>query len=370
MSYSENFAANIKAQRQKRKMTQKDFAELLGYSEKAVSKWECGAGMPPIETLFDIARTFDMSVEGLFSAEERYYLAIDGGGTKTALLLADRDGRVIRSHTTTACNPVDLGFDAACEVLSAAIKEISGDIPRSEITLFAGIAGGTSAGMQEHLHSFFDAQGFAAFENDSDNKNIIAAGLGDLDGISLILGTGICAYVKRDGVYSRVAGWGYLIDKGGSGYNLGQDALNAYFSAHDGSGEPTLISEEVDALYEGGIDAIMSYIYADKKKAVASFAPAVYKALERGDGTARRILERNMRVAAEIVAAARRSFPDGAVVPLVISGGLTERAETLDYFRAALENPSEFDIKLLDRAPVYGALELAMKIKESESENA
>ena len=366
MDRSKIFAANIKTQRRRKKMTQKEFAELLGYSEKAVSKWECGAGIPPIETLFEIAKLFDTSVEGLFNADERYYLAIDGGGTKTALLLADHDGAVIRSHRTTTCNPVDVGFDKACEVLSAAIKEICGDIPLSEIILFAGIAGGTSAGMKDRLHGFFDSLGFCAFENDSDNKNIIAAGLGDEDGISLILGTGICAFVKKDGVFTRVAGWGYLVDAGGSGYNLGQDALNAYFSAYDGSGEPTLISEEVDALCEGGIDAVMSYIYSEKKKAVASFAPAVYKALERGDETARRILERNMKAAAKVAEAARKHFPDRKAVPLVVSGGLTERAETLAYFCAALKNPDEFDIKILDRAPVYGALELAMKIKESE----
>ena len=102
MDRSNIFAANIKAQRRKRKMTQKEFAELLGYSEKAVSKWECGAGIPPIETLFEIAKLFDTSVEGLFNADERYYLAIDGGGTKTALLLADHDGAVIRSYRTTS----------------------------------------------------------------------------------------------------------------------------------------------------------------------------------------------------------------------------------------------------------------------------
>ncbi len=370
MNRSEFFAANIKAQRRKRKMTQKEFADILGYSEKAVSKWECGSGIPPIETLFEIARLFDTSIDGLFCADERYYLAIDGGGTKTALLLADKDGKVIRSHRAPACNPVDVGFDKACEVLSTAIKEICGDIPLSEIILFAGIAGGTIAGMRERLQGFFEVLGFCAFENDSDNKNIIAAGLGDADGISLILGTGICAFVRKCGEYSRIAGWGYLVDAGGSGYNLGQDALNAYFSACDGSGEPTLISEEVDALHEGGTDAIMSYIYSEKKKAVASFAPAIYKALERGDETAKRILERNMKVAANVAETARKSFPDKKVVPLVISGGLTDNPETLAYFRAALKDPDEFDIKILDRAPVYGALELAMKIKESERENA
>ena len=116
----------------------------------------------------------------------------------------------------------------------------------------------------------------------------------------------------------------------------------------------------------GGIDAVMSYVYGGKKKAVASFAPAVYNALDRGDEIARKILERNMQVAAHIAETARASFSEMERVPLVISGGLAEREATMSFFRAALVNPDKFDIKLLDRAPVYGALELAMKIKESE----
>ena len=178
----------------------------------------------------------------------------------------------------------------------------------------------------------------------------------------MILGTGICAFTYRGGEVFRVAGWGYLVDGGGSGYNLGQDALMAYFSALDGSGEPTLITEEVDRLFDGGATAIMRYIYEEKKKAIASFAPAVYAALTRGDAVARGILERNMRYAAHIAETAGARFPEGEKIHLVLAGGLTEREETLSAFRAAISNPDRFEISLLDREPVYGALEMAINI--------
>ena len=362
MGYSENFANNVKKLREKRSITQRELAYTLGYSEKTVSKWECGASVPPIDTIFKIANRMGVSVEALFASDERYYLAIDGGGTKTAMLLADREGRVLRTHRTIACNPVDIGFDAACRVLSEGINEICRDIPRSGIVTYAGISGGTSAGMRERLHAFFERQGFAAFDNDSDSMNIISAGLGSRDGIAMIMGTGICAFTYIGGEVSRIAGWGYLIDDGGSGYNLGRDALAAYFSALDGSGEPTLIVGEIDRAYSGGATEIMKYIYSEGKRAVASFAPAVYAAIERGDVVAREILNRNMRFAAKIAETARSKFLERGRIPLVVAGGLTEREMTMNAFREALSESDGFEISILDREPVYGALEMAMSL--------
>ncbi len=363
MSYSNNFASNVKKMRRSAGYTQRSFAEALGYSEKTVSKWECGASIPPIDTLFEIAALLRTTVEGLFRADQRYYLAIDGGGTKTALVLADAEGKLLRSHRAPACNPVDIGIERAREILREAIAAVCAGIPYGQITLFAGIAGGTSAGMKEKLFEFFDTLGFCAFENDSDSRNIIAAGMGDADGIAMILGTGVCAFTQIAGVRSRVAGWGYLIDDGGSGYNLGRDALSAYFRAADGRAAPSPLTEEVECIADGDATAIMTYVYGEGKRAVASFAPAVFAAAERRDALAIAIIERNMREAAEIAEAALARFPKGERVPLVLAGGLTSRAITLKLFREALTNPDAFDLKVLDREPVMGALELAMSLK-------
>ena len=241
-------------------------------------------------------------------ASNYYYLGIDGGGTKTDIVLADQETNIIRILKVGACNPVDIGFEAAENILEGAIYDICSGIPFSSIYLFAGIAGGTSAGMQERLQGFFEKFHFKAFANDSDIKNIVAAGLGKCDGIIMILGTGICAVVQKDKKHTKIAGWGYLIDNGGSGYNLGRDALNAYFCSIDGTGKQTVLSEEINGMYPGGIHKIMEYIYRDGKKAVASFAPTVFAALEKGDEIAEAILKRNLKNAVHIIETAACEF--------------------------------------------------------------
>ena len=70
-----------------------------------MSKWECEASIPDIETLFDIAKILQTSLDDLFQAREMYCLGIDGGGTKTDLALVDREGSLIRTLKVSGESP-------------------------------------------------------------------------------------------------------------------------------------------------------------------------------------------------------------------------------------------------------------------------
>ena len=59
--------AVIRELREKSKMTQLEFAEKLGVSDKTISKWETGKGYPDITLLEPIAGAFGISVTELIS---------------------------------------------------------------------------------------------------------------------------------------------------------------------------------------------------------------------------------------------------------------------------------------------------------------
>ena len=61
--------AAIRALREKRGDTQKELAEKLSVSDKAVSKWETGRGLPDITLLEPLAKTLGVSVTELLSGE-------------------------------------------------------------------------------------------------------------------------------------------------------------------------------------------------------------------------------------------------------------------------------------------------------------
>ncbi len=60
----------IKALREKKQMTQAELAEKVGVTDKAVSKWETGRGLPDITLIEPIAEALGLSVGELFAGEQ------------------------------------------------------------------------------------------------------------------------------------------------------------------------------------------------------------------------------------------------------------------------------------------------------------
>ena len=57
--------------RKKHQMTQQEFADKLGVTFQAVSKWENGRGIPDIEMLKTISKEFKVDIEELLEGEEK-----------------------------------------------------------------------------------------------------------------------------------------------------------------------------------------------------------------------------------------------------------------------------------------------------------
>lgn len=83
-----DYIANL---RKSKNLTQKDLADLLGITDKAVSKWERGAGYPDISMLKPLADILDTSVNELLEGEAYREDPKEPGNTlRQALDYADR----------------------------------------------------------------------------------------------------------------------------------------------------------------------------------------------------------------------------------------------------------------------------------------
>ena len=69
------FGEKIQKLRKQNKLSQEQLAEKLYVSRTAVSKWESGKGYPNIDSLKDIAKLFDKTIDELLSSEEIIVLA-------------------------------------------------------------------------------------------------------------------------------------------------------------------------------------------------------------------------------------------------------------------------------------------------------
>ena len=355
-------AKNMRDRRRALGYTQRELGERLGYSEKAISKWESGAALPPSAVLPSLADTLGVRLDDLFShtGEPLYYLGIDGGATKTDFVLTDREGKVVRRYLGTSTNPADLGVETACERLREGIRRVCCDVSPRRVSVFAGISGGLTGDAKERIRTCLEDMGFARADNGSDAQSIVAAGLGKRDGVSVIVGTGSVAFVQKGGELHRIGGFGYLFDEGGNGYAIGRDAI-AETLWREQLGEPIGVLGELVLKQAGTATALASlgHFYEGGKREVASYAPCVIEAYEQGDGTAASILERNMACVARLIRLGRAHLASEDA-PVVLVGGLMKRADVLlPMIKEHLEGRGMDGLSVYDRPVVRGALLLA-----------
>lgn len=364
-NYEKAFSINVRRLRKKRSMTQKELADAIGYSEKTVSKWETEGSVPSIEGIFQVANTLRVSIAELFRWDEAiYYLGIDGGGTKTEFVLSDSENKVVSRLLMDGCNPNTVGIEQTRRIIEDGAVRICKDVPLSSVAVYAGIAGCASGNYADEIREMLQKMSFAACDVGSDTNNIVAAGLGNNEGVAMILGTGICAYVVKKDETKRIAGWGYLFDNGGSAFHIGRDAIHAYFSACDGSGEETSLVQRIKETFRGSNADFLMHLYNGGNKVVSSYAVYVFEEAEKGDRVSVAILKQNVAEIARLIRASLSHFlACSEKIPVILGGGLTNQAILLPYLFDALgDDVKRCNIQILSVSPVEGALELAKSL--------
>ncbi|MBQ6823425.1 MAG: XRE family transcriptional regulator [Clostridia bacterium] len=352
MQMKEQFSKNLKACRKAAGMSQNALAEQLGYTGKAVSKWESGTALPPTELLPRLASLLGTDLNTLFDYRETpsYFLGIDGGGTKTQFVLQDAAGTVLGELRLSACNPYSVGLEQAVAVLSEGIRTLCQGIPYGKVSVFAGIAGAGVGNARQELENALSAFRFSALKIDNDAANIIGAGLQGRNGVVGILGTGSVVFAVIDGTRHQIGGYGHLLGDALSGSELGKCCLAAAYRELDGSGEPTSMTPKVlELLGKDPLSAITD-IYEKGKSYIATFATVLLDAATEGDPVAVALLEENIKQFDRQLTAALKFCPPGA--PVVLAGGITR------LYPAVLKKLNH-KIEIMSREPVYGALLLA-----------
>lgn len=63
------YLSNLKQLRISKNLSQKELAKILNTSNSSVCDWECGRAQPDIETLIEMSKYFDVSVDYLLGLE-------------------------------------------------------------------------------------------------------------------------------------------------------------------------------------------------------------------------------------------------------------------------------------------------------------
>ena len=89
----------IRKLRRERNLTQKELADMICVSDKAVSKWECGGGMPDLSLLPPLAKVFGISTETLLSGSLEENDMTSGNMRKLKFYLCPECGNIVTCLT-------------------------------------------------------------------------------------------------------------------------------------------------------------------------------------------------------------------------------------------------------------------------------
>lgn len=90
-------ADTIRALREGRGLTQRGLAERIGVTDKAVSKWESGRGLPDISLIEDLARALGVSVAELLTGDVRENANRAGNMMRSKLYVCPICGNVVHA---------------------------------------------------------------------------------------------------------------------------------------------------------------------------------------------------------------------------------------------------------------------------------
>ena len=287
-------------------------------------------------------------------------VGIDSGGTSCRVVLCDETGKVLRKCTVPGHNPNADGFDALEESFRQGLSNVLADFdglscPIDAIHVgAAGGEGGTRQILEDILRRLLPCAKSVSVSSDA--LIALSAGLGRKDGGVLIAGTGTVGFLRMGDSLPRFGGWGYQVDKGGSGWHLGRDGFRAAMAGYDAGLPATVLTELFEEHLHMTMSAAIPALYRGEVT-LSACAPLVFEAAGKGDPVALQILRENAACLADTITRMHKHFD--APLTVVLTGGLLREGSLyLEMLRAQV---AHLPVTLLipSQPALFGAVAMA-----------
>ncbi len=255
-----------------------------------------------------------------------FFAGIDGGGTKTLVVIVDERGQErarIRSGTS---NAAIIGHENAASVLKQAMiqsaREANASLPLA--AAWFGLSGSDRPDDHRQLQPALKA--LARSIHMTNDAELLLAGLPERVGVALVAGTGSIAFgVNRAGQRARAGGWGHIFSDEGSGYDLARKMLKAFALEADGRGPSTSITSRLTNHFElGDPHQIINHVYATTmtKGDLAALSRIVLEEADAGDEMATGIVSSTASEMAELAHTVASRLHFKSEFNLAVTGGL------------------------------------------------
>lgn len=260
-------------------------------------------------------------------------VGIDGGGTRTRIILADANGTVLARAEGPGSALLPGHEGVAADIMKTLIGDVLAMADRSETRPAVCVVGVAGAGQERAAQALWSALATRRVADDvsvqADATIALDDAFGDAAGVLLIAGTGSVAFARApDGRLERCGGWGpYVGDEGSAGW-LGRRALSVVTAAQDGrEPETALTGALLTALELEAIEDLIPWAVEATPASCAALVPVIMQVASTGDLRANALISLCVEeLMLHIRTLARRCFVDErAAVPVALAGGLMAR---------------------------------------------
>ncbi len=265
----------------------------------------------------------------------RYYFGIDGGGTKSRIRLINEHDTILYEAEGGTTNIYAGDTEAALQNLSTLVLKMLVGVNLSPDAITGACI--SSAGLdrahekalfKEHMDSNVALSCPTYYCNDG--ESLLVGGLGGLEGICLIAGTGSLGIGRlENGKVVRAGGLGYMLGDEGSAFWLSHEAIKRILRSIEGRDLKTGMLDDLLDFYQFTTEKqFIGLLHKDLRKSViASSAAIITEHARRGDPLALDIIERGVLELSHLVRSVIVRLPEISNRQIVFSGGVLEHDE-------------------------------------------
>ena len=262
---------------------------------------------------------------------------VDGGGSKTRVIIADERGQQLGEVVGpgSAARPGEIEHSAS--VIATTLGDALASCEMSHVmpkVLCVGVAGAAADGEREALWTALMAYELAdEVVVNPDFAIALDDAFGDGPGILLISGTGSAAFGRGPaGRTARCGGWGPVCGDEGSGAWIGRRALSVVTASADGrEPETALVGAILTAAQVNDPRELIAWAAQATPGQLATLAPIVTSVADHGDLRANALVSLAVEeLVLHVRTLARSLFGDErAATPVALSGGMLSHGSTL-----------------------------------------
>src|ERR1035437_6680016 len=298
----------------------------------------------------------------------KYFIGIDGGGTKTDCIITDENYNQLYSLKG---GPLNLLSSSSSKSSRTIIQLINSCLSKLNITLAhldcIGIGAAGAGRMEDSEKLEINLKALLPpsinLKVTTDAEAALEGAFNGKPGCILISGTGSIIWGKdQNGIIHRCGGFGKILGDEGSGYMLGKKGLVAAAKEFDGRGERSLITGSLKDKYQiQSVQDIINAVYKNDLD-ISGVAPLVLASAGNNDKVALRIIDEETEELLNLISCMIKKLKKENI-EISFAGRLIS---TINVFSITLKNKLAASYKMIkikesEYPPTIGTLLIAQK---------